>query len=78
MFKKLFETRTGRIIMSIVWGLGLAALFQRVCTGKNCIVIKAPHPKDIKDRVFQFNKKCYTYTPYNVSCQKSGNIPISS
>ena len=29
--KNLVSTDIGRIILSIIWGLGLATLFQKVC-----------------------------------------------
>ena len=76
MILDFFTSRTGRIILSIIWGLGLAALFRKVCKGRGCIVIKGPHPSKIRGKIFEFNKKCYRYTPYSTTCQKEGNIPI--
>ena len=39
-FDNMTKDKYGKIIISIIWGLGLAALFRRVCKGRNCIVIK--------------------------------------
>ena len=77
MITKIFNTRTGRIILSIIWGLGLAALFRKVCKGRSCVVIRGPHPDDIKGKIFEFNKRCYTYTPHDSTCKPTGNLPIS-
>ena len=37
---KVFKTETGRIIMSVLLGLGLATLFRKSCQGKNCMIFK--------------------------------------
>ncbi len=71
-----FDSKFGRIIISVVWGLGLSALFRKACVGRNCITIKGPKPQELENKVYGFNNKCYTYTPYSVTCKKSGNIPI--
>tara|TARA_Y100000385_G_C12750033_1_gene490490 strand:+ start:144 stop:368 length:225 start_codon:yes stop_codon:yes gene_type:complete len=62
--------RSGRILLSIIWGLGLATLFRKVCKGRNCIVIKAPNPKDIKENIYGFDGKCYKFSPKVTSCKK--------
>ena len=67
---KSMNSETGRIIISIIWGLGLAALFRKVCVGRNCIVIKGPNSKEIKKRIYKYNDKCYKYTPYATKCGK--------
>lgn len=60
----------GRIILSIIWGLGLATLFRKVCKGRNCIVIKAPDSNEINNNVYKFNNKCYKFKSTAVSCKK--------
>jgi len=64
----MLETRTGKIIMSIILGLGLSALFRRACKGRNCIVKKAPNPDDIKGKIFKFADKCYSYKNESSGC----------
>ena len=41
-FKRLINTSLGKIIISIMLGLGLATLFRKVCKDKNCITFKGP------------------------------------
>jgi len=64
------NTNQGRIIISIIWGLGLATLFRKVCKGRNCIVIKAPDPDNIKNNIYAFQNKCYKFHPEITSCKK--------
>ena len=67
---KIFKERLGRILISIIWGLGLATLFRRVCKGRNCIVIKSPDPEDIEGKIFQFENKCYSFEPVSARCSR--------
>lgn len=59
----------GRSIISIIWGLGLAVMFKKVCKGRNCIVIKAPDPNKIRKNIYKFNKKCYKFIPEITNCK---------
>ena len=68
---KFFNSKNGQIIISIIWGLGLAALFRKVCEGRNCIVIKAEKPKKIKDKIFKYENSCYKYYPEAINCDKN-------
>jgi hypothetical protein len=58
----------GRILISILWGLGLATLFRKVCVGRNCIVIKAPNIKTIKKNIYGFDGKCYKFNSQITKC----------
>lgn len=65
---KILQTPTGRIILSIIIGFGLASLFRKVCNGKDCIVIKAPSANDINKYFYKIDDNCYKYTPYQTEC----------
>ena len=60
-FKKFFNTDTGRTIISILLGLGLATLFRRDCEGRSCLEFKAPDLEDIKKKIFKYGNKCFKY-----------------
>ena len=45
----------------IIWGLGLSALFRKVCKGRDCIVIQAPNTKEIEKNIYGFEGNCYTF-----------------
>ena len=59
----------GAVIISIILGLGLAALFRKSCNDNNCIIIKGPPQSEIEGKVFGFDDKCYTYKPQATSCK---------
>ena len=59
---KFVHTNTGRLIMSVLLGFGLATLFRKVCSGKNCIIYQAPPLSDIKDKIFKWGTVITTST----------------
>jgi hypothetical protein len=64
---KLFKTMTGRVLISIILGVGMGALFRRVCS--QCIEIKGPSLKDMEKYIYKLDGACYKYTPYVVNCK---------
>ncbi len=63
----LFENqRTNTIIVSIIWGLGVATLFRKICNNNKCIVVKSP--SDMNSYYEQNKKKCYNFTKEKVDC----------
>lgn len=68
MIGKFLSSPTGKVFMSILWGLGLAALFRRACKGRSCIVYKGPHPSTINGKVFKHDGKCYKYNTKRANC----------
>ena len=73
-FSKFLHTNTGRLIMSILLGFGLATLFRRVCTGNKCMQFKAPPMQDIEDKIYQIRGKCYKYVAEPTVCNSSKKI----
>lgn len=65
---KLLQNENGVKMLSLIWGLGLSCLFRKVCKDRNCIVLKAPTPKMIDGKVYQYDGTCYQFTPYNSKC----------
>ena len=65
------KSETGRILLSIIWGLGIAALFRKICgDGADCIIIKGPNPNKIKQNYYNLSKgKCIRYEPYYTNCK---------
>ena len=64
----ILKSHDVKIIFSVIWGLGLASLFRKVCKGRNCIIYRAPSISDIQGKIFGFNNKCYNYIPRLVNC----------
>jgi hypothetical protein len=74
MVKKMMKDKVGSIVISVILGLGLAAIFRRACSGDGCIVVKPPDRKEVEDHVFRIDKSCYRYSPNVVPC-KLGDRP---
>ena len=73
MFKKIMSDPFGAILVSVILGLGLAAIFRKVCDGDSCIVIRSPSQKELEEHVYRVgtgnDAACYKYTPNVVPCQ---------
>ncbi len=67
---RLLDTREGQIIISLILGLGLAALFQRVCIDGNCVIIQGPPLEEVENKIFKQEDKCYRYKAENTTCTK--------
>jgi hypothetical protein len=65
---KFVHTETGKIIMSILLGFGLASLFRTVCKDKDCLIFHAPPLDKFKDKIYKNGDKCYKYTQVATKC----------
>lgn len=73
-FKRLLNTDLGRIVISILLGLGLATLFKKVCNDKNCMVFNGPVIRDLEGKIYKHDNKCYSYSSSSVSCDSNKRI----
>jgi len=67
---KFVHTNTGRVIMSLILGIGLATLFRVACKGKHCRIIEAPPLEEIEDQIYKFDGKCYKMEKNAIKCDK--------
>jgi hypothetical protein len=65
-FSKIIKNNS--IIISVILGLGLAALFRRVCDGKKCIIVEGPPLRETEKYYYQIHENCYKYTPVVSEC----------
>lgn len=73
-FGKFVHTETGKTLMSLLLGFGLASLFRTVCKEKNCIIFHAPPLEEIKEKIYKHDKKCYKYTAVSSKCDATKRI----
>lgn len=73
-FKRLLNTDYGKNIISILLGLGLATLFRKVCTDKNCIVFNGPVIGDIEGKTYKHGDKCYRYSVNADKCDSTKRV----
>jgi len=64
----LLDTKWGAFIFSFVLGLGLAALFRKVCKDGNCVIVKGPPREEVENKIFKKDSKCYRYKSKDVDC----------
>jgi len=68
---KFLKTETGKIIMSILLGFGLATIFRKICKGDNCVIFYAPPLDEIENKIFKQDGKCYQYNLVSTKCNTS-------
>ena len=71
---KFIETSTGKFLMSILLGFGLATLFRKVCKGKECIVYYAPPINEIENKIYKFDYICYKFEKNATTCNSKKKI----
>lgn len=70
MEDSFFNKRFIIIIISLIWGFGIALLFRKICKNDECVVIKVPPQfiqsgSIIKDK----NNHCYKLHTYYSECE---------
>ena len=68
---KFVHTVTGKIIMSILLGFGLASLFRTVCKDKDCLLFYAPPLDKIEDKIYKTKDKCVKFLPISTKCNSN-------
>ena len=71
MITDLFKSNIGKIIISIIWALGLSTIFRYSCDGKNCkmIIYRGGNAREIESNVYNYGTKdCYRYKALISSC----------
>lgn len=71
---RFVHTETGKIIMSILLGFGLASLFRTVCKDRDCLIFHAPPLDKFQDKIYKTGDKCYKYTPVATKCNANAKI----
>ncbi len=70
--RKIARDQTGSILISVILGLGLAALFRSTCRGSGCVIVRAPDLADVRQHTYRVSADaCYRYTPEVVPCQRA-------
>jgi len=65
---RFVHTESGKLIMSILLGFGLASLFRTVCKNKDCMIFHAPPIEQLKDKIYKNNGKCVKYSQVSTKC----------
>lgn len=74
-FGKFVHTETGKILMSILLGFGLASLFRTICKDKNCLIFHAATLDSFKDKIYIGpSGKCVKYNHVASKCNTNSKI----
>ena len=71
MLTKKFGTNEGRILFSILLGVGLAGIFRKSCENRNCLMFTAPPLDKIHHRTYKHEGSCYQFRERSVKCDSS-------
>ena len=74
MIKDVLNDNTGSKIVSVILGVGLAAILRQTCKGDRCVVVRSPGLKDIQNNYYKLGEDCYRYKPYPVNCEKDAQV----
>jgi hypothetical protein len=69
-FNKLLYSPVGKIVISIILGLGLATFFRKACNGRNCIKFVGPTHSKIQKDTYKFDDKCYKFKTSAETCSR--------
>jgi hypothetical protein len=64
----LLDNYWGAFFFSFILGLGLAALFRRVCNDGNCVIVQGPPRDEVENKIFKKDSKCYRYISKDTDC----------
>ena len=70
------KTNIGKNIVSVILALGLACMIRISYKDANMVIIKGPPVKDIENKIFSFDNKCYNYKTVSTSCKNLENNTI--
>lgn len=62
------KSPSGKIIISVLWGIGIACLFFKTCKNRDCIVIKAPKPEVVSGMIHHHNHSCFKFQKKEAEC----------
>jgi len=55
------------VLVSIIWGIGIALLFRKTCGKEQCQIYKVP--PDFRSQVIYAQGKCYRLYKYPAPCR---------
>jgi len=65
---RLIKSPLGKVLLSILLGLGLSTIFKQSCSGQSCITYHGPILGQIEGKTYQYGERCYTYTIAPIQC----------
>lgn len=73
-FVNMMHTSRGRIMISIVLGIGLASIFRKTCKATGCFNFISPPSKEIEESVYLHDGTCYKFTSETIKCGSGKHV----
>lgn len=67
-FRQLLNSDVGKILISILFALGLASVFRSSCKEDSCIVRKVPNRYDMQNTLYKDQDECYRVKIRETDC----------
>lgn len=65
----IFDNRGIIILISMIWGFGLALLFRRECQNDQCVIVRVPPSFNSGNNIiYDKNNRCYQLHKYPSPC----------
>lgn len=72
--KNVINSKIGKIIISIILGLGIASLFRKKCENNDCLNYVLPNLDDINKNVYKYDNNCYKFETNVIECKNMKTI----
>jgi hypothetical protein len=72
--REFIKSKYGKLILSVLFGFGLATLFRKTCKDKECMKFTGPSLSEIQNQTYQYDKKCYKFNSKIVECNPNKKI----
>lgn len=69
LVKRLFQTKEGGMLLSLVFGIALTTLFRKKCIGDKCIIVKTKINEVTKQTYHLPSGKCVKFEPKITKCE---------
>ena len=66
--KEFLYSKYGKIIISIILGLGFATLFRKSCSNEECYRFVSPDFKEVSQNTYKYDNNCYKFEPKPTKC----------
>ena len=73
---RTFKTDTGKCLVSMILGFGLASIFRKSCESRNCMIFNAPSVDVIRQNVYKHDGKCYKFSERSTNCDPKKNKQV--
>lgn len=71
MITNILKSHMGRVVLSVILGLGLASLFRKVCDDTGCIEFISPKITEVVNNIYKHGGNCYKFEPETINCSNN-------